>query len=496
MIEEMSSPYSVVQKSARAAAKEQHHGADTSAVNGSAAATDKAGRTILNVSSIAKWRGPAVGILRVEQALATHALARRSDIVLSIYDRATASFLAVSPTWAAHIVSWNGAIGRRHGRLRGLLPSPYSLVGVLERRRLASGSKAVVRRIAIAQQLILRLRRRRRRSIVPFRVAVGGPLILGPRDVIISAGSDWIQQDAAAIAELKQRCGFRLVVMCYDIIPLLLPQYFSPDDVAFFRQYWTAMFPLADRILVNSRCVERDIRRYCDRAAIRISETRLVTLGYDIISSPAEAPLPEALETGRFILFVSTIEPRKGHGLLLKAWRKLVAEGVPQRHRFKLVFVGRRGWQVDDILRQIDDRTAFQGTLSHFSGIGDDELAALYRAAAFCVYPSLYEGFGLPIIEAFSHRKAVIASNGGAVPETVGGLCPCLDPTDEAAWYHELKRWIEDPDTRARHEAKIRAEFSHPTWERAAAQIFDAVCRESSLEIAAAPRRSPAMGGK
>jgi len=116
----------------------------------------------------------------------------------------------------------------------------------------------------------------------------------------------------------------------------------------------------------------------------------------------------------------------------------------------------------------------------------------LYRAAAFCVYPSLYEGFGLPIIEAFSHHKAVIASSGGAVPETVGGLCPCLDPTDEDGWFHELKRWIENPDTRVHYEAKIRSEFSHPTWEQAAAQIFDAVCGESSLEIAAAPRRSPA----
>jgi glycosyltransferase involved in cell wall biosynthesis len=481
-----------VDKLTRPTAKEQHHGADASEVDGSPAVTTKAERIVLNVSSIAKWRGPAVGILRVEQALAIHALARRSDVVLSIYDRATASFLAVSPTWAAHVVSWNGAIGRRHGRWHSLLPSPYSLVGVLERWRLAFGSKAMVNGIRISQQLVLRLRRRRRRSIVPFRVAISRPLTLGPRDVIISAGSDWIEQDAAAIAELKQRCGFHLVVMCYDIIPLLFPQYFPADAVAFFRQYWTAMFPLADRILVNSRCVEGDIRRYCGREGIRVAETRLVALGHDIASSPAERPLPQALEAGRFILFVSTIEPRKGHGLLLKAWRKLVAEGVPQRHRFKLVFVGRRGWQVDAILRQIDDRAAFEGTLLHLSGIGDDELAALYRAAAFCVYPSLYEGFGLPIIEAFSHHKAVIASSGGAVPETVGGLCPCLDPTDEDAWFHELKRWIENPDTRAHYEAKIRTEFSHPTWERAAAQIFDAVCGESSLEIAAATRRSPA----
>jgi len=98
----------------------------------------------------------------------------------------------------------------------------------------------------------------------------------------------------------------------------------------------------------------------------------------------------------------------------------------------------------------------------------------------FSVYLSLYERFGLPIIEAFSHRKAVIASSGGAVPETVGGPGPCLGPTDEAGRFQELKRSIEDPDTQARCEAKVPTKYSHPTWERAAAQIFDAARHENA----------------
>jgi glycosyltransferase involved in cell wall biosynthesis len=111
----------------------------------------------------------------------------------------------------------------------------------------------------------------------------------------------------------------------------------------------------------------------------------------------------------------------------------------------------------------------------HLPGMGDDELVSLYRAAAFCVYPSRYEGLGLPIIEAFLHGKAVIASTGGALPETVDGLSPCLDPTHEDAWFETLKRWIEDPSLRSQHEARIRANFSHPTWEEAASRIFATV---------------------
>src|SRR5204862_158556 len=81
-------------------------------------------------------------------------------------------------------------------------------------------------------------------------------------------------------------------------------------------------------------------------------------------------PLRDGLEPGRFALFVSTIEPRKGHRLRVEAWRQLLARGVPQRHRFKLVLVGRSGWMVDDLMREIDDPAAFGNTLLHYADRG------------------------------------------------------------------------------------------------------------------------------
>ena len=75
----------------------------------------------------------------------------------------------------------------------------------------------------------------------------------------------------------------------------------------------------------------------------------------------------------------------------------------------------------------------------------DSGIAALYRGAAFCLYPSRYEGYGLPVVEAFSYGKAVLASTGGALPEVVDGFSPCLDPLDAEAWRRMLRTWIEDP---------------------------------------------------
>ncbi|MEZ5786300.1 MAG: glycosyltransferase family 1 protein [Xanthobacteraceae bacterium] len=404
--------------------------------------------------------------------MARFALARRPEITLSYYDKATGSFLAVNPAWAEHIISWEGAVGRRRHHLLRLVPSPYAAVGMLERLRSSCAHHATARAIAYVQRGLLRLRRRRRRGVVPFHLAIGGPLTLGPGDVILSTGSDWTNKDAAAILALKRAFGFRYAVMCHDIIPLILPRYFLADDIEAFRRYWDIMLASADLILVYSQCTARDVKSYCDHKNLPLSGMRLVRLGCDAVRSKTELTLPERLERDHFILYVSTIEPRKGHDLLLRVWGRLLADGIPQRHGFKLVFVGRRGWQADAVLRELDDAAAFEGTLMHLAGIGDDDLAALYRGAAFCVYPSLYEGLGLPVIEAFLHKKPVIASSGGALPETVGALSPCLDPTDEAAWYETLKQWIGDPRIRLAYETKIAAGFSPLTWEQAASDIF------------------------
>ena len=171
-------------------------------------------------------------------------------------------------------------------------------------------------------------------------------------------------------------------------------------------------------------------------------------------------------------MFVSTIEPRKGHRLLYTVWRRLVAEGVPQAFGFKLVFVGRLGWLVDDLLAEIRNDAEVAKHLVMIHGVDDGLLTALYQAAAFCVYPSVYEGYGLPIIEAFSFGKAALVSTGGALPEVVQGLSPCLDSADEQAWYETMKKWIESPQCRAPYEQEIRTRLRHPTWSEAAAIFF------------------------
>jgi glycosyltransferase involved in cell wall biosynthesis len=258
---------------------------------------------------------------------------------------------------------------------------------------------------------------------------------------------------------------------------LLYPAFFPPADVTLFTKYWQQVLPLADLIIFNSHRVEADARDIAARIGVRMNASGVAPLGFDP-PAPVELStvLPAGLVPDHYALFVSTVEPRKGHALLLRVWQHLLAQGIPQRNEFHLVFVGRPGWLVDDLLRNIEIASQ-DGTLLWLRNISDSELDDLYRGAAFCLYPSHYEGFGLPIIEAFARGKAVIASTGGAIPETVGDNAPCLDPTDEAAWQRTLAEWIERPEIRAEYEARIRTGFSHSDWSHAAAGILDMALR-------------------
>ncbi len=427
------------------------------------------GQLLLDVSSLVRWTGPAVGIARVEHALAEAAM-QRPDAALCIWAKQNRAFRSLRPEWASTVLGWSGVVD--FPATGQSLLSRHRLFSELERVRLTVPALAGV--AGVLQDALLSVRRHghtirdprgRRVAHLPPAMALGEAIRLGPEDVLLSAGSDWYHLDAAGIGQAKGQSGFRYACVCYDLIPITHPQFYAPQDVAMMHRHWRATVRVADLVVTNARCIAEDLARFCAAEQIEAPEIAVQPLGYD--PPPGRAgPPPPPLESGRYALFVSTIEPRKGHAMLLRVWRRLLARGIPQRHRFHLVFVGRPGWMVDDVLRELADGTGLEGTVLHLRGIDDAALHGLYAHTAFGLYPSAYEGFGLPIIEAFAHGKKVIASTGGALPETVAGACPCLPPDDEEGWETAIAEWIERPP--GRFEPVRR----HPTWREAAAAIL------------------------
>lgn len=465
------------------------------------------GRIVFDISTLARWSGPSVGIVRVERELALWARKHKSGVVFVMFDPLSQNYRPIQGRWldailegSAFVQTWGLPDPRRRrkrgiDRVPGLLRTPAmwvlqlrrQLIMLLERQRI-SAKRAWIARVAETAQNTLMTERYRwqmmradgtRRSIIPYEWALGEVLELGRGDLLVNAGSAWSHSNVAAVAAQKLRTGFRYVIFCYDIIPLLFPNYYLPHDVEQFRTHYHVAFPAADVVVFSARKIEADAHAYCAGHGLAIAESRIIPLGADAVAlaREARAPLPSGIEAGRYALYVSTIEPRKGHRLLYEVWLRLLADGVPQECRFKLVFVGRLGWLIGDLIEKLERDPRLQGTIVVLPGVDDRQLAGLYAGAAFCLYPSAYEGYGLPIIEAFFHGKAVLASTGGAIPEVVGEFSPCLDPRDTDLWYSTLKRWIVDPNARAPYEEAIRCSFRHPTWDEAAARFFREVER-------------------
>jgi glycosyltransferase involved in cell wall biosynthesis len=453
-------------------------------------------RVVYDMTTLIHWKGPPSGIVRVDHAFAHFARTALPDAHFAVFDPELRRFRKVADRWVepligdrAFVDTWGRGAGpatrRRYPRLppriaKWLTQPRRGLFAALERLRL-DGRPVALRAAAERLQAGMMSEKYRtalmasdgtRRAYVPFDAALEGPIPFSARDTLISVGSGWTYLDPRAFRTLKEETRCTVVVFCHDIIPLTHPEYCLAREVEQLRTYFEEVIPHVDRVIVSTRTNEAELRAYCAGRDIRLGATRVTPLGAEIPSPLSPRPGPvEGLVRGRYALFVSTIEPRKGHRLLCRMWERLRAEGVVGGDGFKLAVVGRPGWNAEAIIAELQAEGT-HGTIRLFASADDALLAALYDGAAFCVYPSMHEGYGLPIVEAFARGKAVIASDRGSIPEIAAPFAPCLDPED--AWLSELRRWILDPASRRAYEEKIRAGFRPVSWEEAGRQFFRA----------------------
>jgi glycosyltransferase involved in cell wall biosynthesis len=466
-------------------------------------------RLVFDLTTTALWSGPPAGIVRVEREFARWALDHVDGLALGFFDPETRAFRHLDRDVADILISQKAVIDTlsfvnpaRRGKRKTdripavvrpaamwLLQSRRMALQAMERIRLRTGNARIAALTDRLQRAIMSAKYRAimvnadgsRCRFLPVDTVLARPLALTARDTLVCAGAGWVHNDIEAIAAAKRKVNFRFVLFCHDVIPLMFPHFYKRADIEAQRRYYDFAFPAADLVIFGSRTVAADVRDYCGARGITLGATAVCPLGADGNASTAPVPLPAGLEAGRYALLVSTIEPRKGHRLIYDIWVKLIEAGIPQRSHFKLVFAGREGWMVGDLMRDLRRDPRIAGTLEVFTDADDTTLATLYRNAAFCLYPSRYEGYGLPVVEAFRYGKAVLASNGGAVPEVVDGLSPCLDPTDDEVWRLMLQTWIEDPAARVVYEARIRTSFRHPDWDESARAFFALVRGDQSV---------------
>ena len=281
----------------------------------------------LDVSSLARWLGTPTGMLRVERELATYARSLGNRVTLVIYDGECRAFRPVAPEWADALLGWFGRLEDTSWWQAAalarppFLPSRHRAIMILERRRLQSKSTLARRLYDVAQRRLLALKPSslrlddpdgNRLDLVPSEEALGVPIRFRPGDILFSAASDWWLKDPEELRRLCREDGLSLSALCFDLIPLTHPHWYSRADVERFRDHWNTVFEIANVVIVNSNAIRDDVVRYRHSAGLREGRIEVIPLGIRPPRPPRYAGhLPSVLRQGAFALYVSTIEPRR-----------------------------------------------------------------------------------------------------------------------------------------------------------------------------------------
>ena len=276
--------------------------------------------------------------------------------------------------------------------------------------------------------------------------------------------------------------GVPTVLTVHDLIFRHLPEHHK----RLTRWYLNATMPLycrrADHIIAVSEATRRDLIR-----AYEIPSAKITVIPE--AADPRFAPQPPARCAAvrakhhlpeRFLLYVGTIEPRKNLTRLLHAWEPLYAAGEAP----PLVIGGKRGWLADDFFAALAASTAREAII--LTGYVDDaDLPALYAAAEAFVFPSLYEGFGLPPLEAMACGAPVACGNASSLPEVVGDAALTFDPHETAAIRAALRRLSTDAELRADLRARGLARAAEFSWQRAARETLEVYAQQKRPSLAA-----------
>jgi glycosyltransferase involved in cell wall biosynthesis len=305
-------------------------------------------------------------------------------------------------------------------------------------------------------------------------------------DVLINLGSSWwIPDYLYKINLLRRTHGVRYVPFIHDTIPLSTPEYCATDLVDEFRMWFRGAVEIADHIIVNSQSSANDVTVWAKQLTGDCPPVSVAPLNA-AFSRTAKATRSHILQKhnldiDRYVLCVGTLEIRKNHLLLLNVWNELARrfEGadVP-----KLVLVGKKGWMFEEAEALLARNAVLAAHVLILSNLSDQELAEVYQNCQFAVYPSFYEGWGLPVTEAVSYGKLTVASNTSSIPEAASSGDILLPPHDQAAWLDMIARLLQDDAFLARATAASREQARLRDWAAIAGDILAAASGERRAE--------------
>lgn len=261
----------------------------------------------------------------------------------------------------------------------------------------------------------------------------------------------------------------RTVATIHDLSHHLHPQFHPAARIDYMRSALPDCLRRADHLITDAESVRQELVEHFGYPAERITAISLGASPSFRPHSPQEASARIAqwdLQPQGYGLYVGTIEPRKNLDRLLTAY-----EALPQalRQRYPLVLAGGSGWRSEHTHQRIA-RAASAGWLRYLRYVSQEDLPALYAGARVFVYPSLYEGFGLPVLEAMASGLPVITSNCSSLPEVVGSAALQVHPEDVTALAQAIARALQDDPWRVHARAAGLQRSRQFSWQRCVEQ--------------------------
>ncbi|MSU80505.1 MAG: glycosyltransferase family 1 protein [Gemmataceae bacterium] len=260
------------------------------------------------------------------------------------------------------------------------------------------------------------------------------------------------------------------VATVHDLSVLLHPEWHPLDRVRYYEREFQAGLQRCRHLFAVSEFTRQEMVRELNIPAERITCTHL-GIRADLRPMSADETAAVLRRLGlpeQYLLFVGTIEPRKNPMMLMRAYCDLPAA---VRERCPLVLAGGWGWNAAEFAAYYEAEAKHRGVM-HLGYVADADLAAIYCAARALVFPSFYEGFGLPPLEMMACGGAVLASTAGSVVEVVGPCAHLLDPNDLTGWRDAMQRIIVDDDWQRSLRVGVTELARTYSWERCARQTL------------------------
>lgn len=328
----------------------------------------------------------------------------------------------------------------------------------------------VVTRPAIAAQA----------SACLVRAHTAAPLVIDGDTTMVFMGAVWISDALMMAARQAHAQGARMVYLLYDLTPVKETGHTAAVN-RLFERYLGLVIDTASCVPAISASSRADFVAYCQAGGQLAPEGVATGLPCGIL--PGDFELDDSPWPRPYALFVGTVEARKNHLLALAAWRELIerhgADAVPD-----LVCIGRLGWHSSEFIDEYVRTAGLGGKVSLLStSVSDGDLARFMAHALFTVYPSRYEGWGLPVSESLAFGKLPIVAHNSSLPEAGLDFAEYFVTDDVSSLVTTIEEHALRADVRREHERRIKADYRPLTWQGVADILNQQIDRANSMEV-------------